>query len=104
MAQYDITIPPAAAPFLLGASLDSRMSCREMAALVIVARNPGASIRHLAAATNMPKPCATRAIDNLEEMKLVSRQRDMDDMRSVQIRVTDAGAEIVRGLGRRKAA
>jgi len=69
------------------------LSARQMAITLGVYMADGPhTVRGLAADLNISKPAVTRALDRLEELGFVRRQKDPDDRRSVLVLRTVRGS------------
>lgn len=75
------------------------LTLRQFAALMTCATGRERTVRGLTAHLEIPKPSVSRAIDKLEELKLVRRLRDPKDRRSVLIELTLSGRAMVGVLG-----
>src|ERR1700733_7748367 len=62
------------------------------------ARSADATVLGLAEGCGLGGSTAVSAIDRLEQMELVQRERDREDRRVVRVRLTDRGREIARKL------
>lgn len=81
----NMVIPVAAQSFMDWARLDADMSCRQVAILLTVRSNHGASTGAVAALLGVPKPVVTRAADKLEDLKLLHRVPHATDRRLVML-------------------
>jgi len=81
----DMLIPDVAQDYVAWARLDADMSCRQVAILLTVRANAGASTGAVAALLGVPKPVVTRAADKLEDMKLLHRAPHATDRRLVML-------------------
>lgn len=68
--------------------------------LVIIEANPDMKQSELARATHLDRSTVVTVIDNLERRGLVERRVALHDRRSNAIRLTDAGAALLRKLKR----
>ncbi len=69
------------------------LSARQTGILLMVYLEAGPhSIKSLSEALSVSKPAVCRAIDTLETLKFVKRQRDKDDKRNVYIQRTVKGS------------
>ena len=71
--------------------------------LVIIEANPDLKQSELARATQLDRSTVVTVIDNLERRGLVERRVALHDRRSNAIRLTDAGATLLRRLKRQVA-
>jgi len=78
-------IPDAAQAYMDWARLDADMSCRQVAILLTVRANHGASTGAVALLLGLPKPVVTRAADKLEDLKLLHRVPHATDRRLVML-------------------
>jgi DNA-binding MarR family transcriptional regulator len=63
-------------------------------ALAFVAGKPhGATMTDVAAACGVSTAAITTAVDVIEKMGLVKRERTIEDRRSIRLRITNAGRE-----------
>ncbi len=79
------------------------VSMREYDVLYTLAKCPGgdaARIGELQEGVLLSQPALSRLIDRLASRGLVERTADPDDGRAVRVRLTDAGAELQRRVGR----
>jgi DNA-binding MarR family transcriptional regulator len=83
----------------LVASEDTDLTSRQSAVLLTCyLRDELQTVRGLSKTLNISKPAITRAIDKLENLKLVERVEDAKDRRSVLLRRTTAGKAYVSRL------
>jgi DNA-binding MarR family transcriptional regulator len=76
---------------------DGDMTVRQKAIFMTIALQPGPhTVRGLAADLNLAKPAVTRAIDALEKIGFVRRQKDQNDLRSVILERTVEGMDWLR--------
>jgi DNA-binding MarR family transcriptional regulator len=73
-------------------------------ALVVLASRGPQRLADLATALTVDRSTATRMCDRLVRKRLVVRRRSTDDRRVVRISLTEAGAELVREVSRRRRA
>jgi DNA-binding MarR family transcriptional regulator len=64
--------------------------------LAAVAATPDIGASALAEQLGMNRPAMSQALKSLEERGWVSRRRDVGDGRSVQLRLTEAGSQLLR--------
>jgi DNA-binding MarR family transcriptional regulator len=75
------------------------LSSRQLAVFLICYLDDNLqTVRGLAATLNVSKPAITRALDRLGELGLARRQIDRADRRSVLVRRTDAGEQLLRSI------
>lgn len=74
-----------------------RLTGPQLATLREAARLPGCSTGSLARAVHLSQPTVTGILNRLERQGLVRRERSVGDRRSVQIHVSQAGAELLGG-------
>jgi DNA-binding MarR family transcriptional regulator len=74
---------------------------RQFATLELVRANPGASQAHLAGALALDRPAMMAVIDRLEQRGLVVRERSVSDRRRQEIRLTEAGGDLLEQATRR---
>ncbi len=74
---------------------------RQFATLELVRANPGASQAHLAEVLALDRPAMMAVVDRLEQRGLVLRERSTRDRRRQEIRLTDAGLDLLEGATRR---
>ena len=76
------------------------LSARQMTLLLTVYLTPHPhTVRGLAKLMNVSKPAITRAVNRLAELKLVRRNTDENDQRSVLIQRTISGSVFLREFG-----
>ena len=76
------------------------LSIRQITILLSVyLEPPPLTVRGLAAKLHVSKPVITRALDSMGKLGLVSRRRDLADMRNVLIQRTVAGSLFLERLG-----
>jgi DNA-binding MarR family transcriptional regulator len=80
----DMLIPYAAQAYLEWSRV-ADMSCRQVAILLTVRANAGASTGAVATLLGLNKPCVTRAADKLEDLKLLHRLPHEGDKRLVML-------------------
>jgi DNA-binding MarR family transcriptional regulator len=78
------------------------LTARQLAVFLKVYLEPATdhTVRELAAVLNVSKPAITRALDRLEELAFMKREKDSQDRRSVIARRTPAGSTYLRTLGK----
>ena len=77
------------------------LSARQLAVFLTCGLGSGdQTVRGLAATLNVSKPAITRALDRLEDLKLVRRAQDLQDRRSVLINNTPKGIAHLRELSK----
>jgi DNA-binding MarR family transcriptional regulator len=81
----DMVIPDAAQAYMDWARLDENMTCRQVAIMLVVRANHGASTGAVAALLGLAKPVVTRAADKLEDLKLLHRAPHALDKRLVML-------------------
>jgi DNA-binding MarR family transcriptional regulator len=81
----DMVIPNAAQAYMDWARLDENMTCRQVAILLVVRANHGASTGSIAKLLGLPAPVVTRAADKLEDLKLLHRAPHAIDKRLVML-------------------
>lgn len=86
-----LTIPPAAQPFLAASKLSETMTCRQVAALLIIAANPGRSTGEIAESIDAPKPSITRGIAKMAALGFVRSEPHTGDRRLIRVSLTAAG-------------
>jgi DNA-binding MarR family transcriptional regulator len=59
---------------------------------------PGFTVGEIAAGLRISYPAATKAVDRLAERELAARHRDAGDARSIRVRLTTRGHELVEKL------
>jgi DNA-binding MarR family transcriptional regulator len=64
--------------------------------LAAIGAMPGIGASALAQQLGMNRPAMSQALKSLEERGWISRRRDLGDGRSVQLRLTDSGAQLLR--------
>ncbi|MEM5516525.1 MarR family transcriptional regulator [Henriciella sp. AS95] len=76
---------------------DGDLTVRQQAIFMTIALQPGPhTVRGLAADLNLAKPAVTRALDALEKLGFVRRQKDENDLRSVFLERTVDGMNWLR--------
>jgi DNA-binding MarR family transcriptional regulator len=73
------------------------------AVLVLIEANPGLKQSDLARAVHLDRSTVVSVVDNLERRRLVERRAAANDRRSNALRLTSAGAALLRRLKRRVA-
>ncbi|ABX32048.1 transcriptional regulator, MarR family [Petrotoga mobilis SJ95] len=63
-----------------------------------ISKNPGISQIHLAKLMNVAPPTVSLILKRLEKMGLILRQSDPNDMRTLQIHLTEKGEEEIKNL------
>ena len=82
----DMVIPDAALAYYINwARLDGNMTCRQVAILLTVRSNHGASTGAIAKLLGLSAPVVTRAADKLEDLKLLHRVPHATDKRLVML-------------------
>lgn len=78
------------------------LTMRQLSVLLRLAEGGTAplSVREIAAPMKISKPAVTRAIDRLEQLKLVERRDSKVDRRLVELRITAAGRGYLAKLDR----
>lgn len=95
----DTTIPLRDTLIATVGSADPDLSMRQLAALMVLATEPGPHfVRDLAARLRVSKPAITRAMDRLGHLDLARRQVNPDDRRSPALSATLSGRAYVRTL------
>jgi len=74
---------------------------RQFATLELVRANPGASQAHLAQMLALDRPAMMAVVDRLELRGLVVRERSASDRRRQEIRLTEAGRDLLEQATRR---
>ncbi|MBV8938689.1 MAG: MarR family transcriptional regulator [Alphaproteobacteria bacterium] len=75
------------------ASLPYDLSNRQLGIFLTIYLEPGAhSVKHLSERLGISKPAVCRALDVLEQLKFVRRQRDKADKRNVLLQRTARGS------------
>ena len=83
----------------LVASQDTDLTSRQSAVLLTCyLRDEMQTVRRLAKVLNISKPAITRALDKLENLKLLERVEDPKDRRSILLRRTPTGKAYVSRL------
>jgi DNA-binding MarR family transcriptional regulator len=80
----DMVIPDSAQAYMEWARL-ADMTCRQVAIMLTVRANAGASTGAVAALLGVPKPVVTRAADKLADLKLLHRVPHETDRRLVML-------------------
>ena len=76
------------------------LSIRQITILLSVYLEPPPhTVRGLAAKLHVSKPVITRALDSMGKLGLISRRRDLADLRNVLIQRTVAGSLFLERLG-----
>jgi DNA-binding MarR family transcriptional regulator len=81
----DMVIPDAAQAYMDWARLDGNMTCCQLAILLMVRANHGASTGSIAKLLGLAAPVVTRAADKLEDLKLLHRVPHATDKRLVML-------------------
>jgi DNA-binding MarR family transcriptional regulator len=76
------------------------LTARQLAVFLKAYLEPNAdpTVRGLAAVLNISKPAITRALDRLEELEFIKREKDPNDRRSVFAKRTPTGSAYLRTL------
>jgi DNA-binding MarR family transcriptional regulator len=80
------------------------VTSRQATLLWLVKRNPGLSLRELAAEEGISPPALSGYVDRLERQGLLERVRSDEDRRRVGLVVTPAGARLLRRVRDRRTA
>ncbi len=64
----------------------------------LAANNAGFTVGEIAAGLRISYPAATKAVDRLTERELAARHRDAGDARSIRVRLSERGYELVERL------
>lgn len=83
--------PAASALMFASNAMGGHSTIRHLALLVVMAKQPGHSTRHYAAALGVTPPVISRAMDALETAQLATTSRDRIDERRVILRPTRKG-------------
>lgn len=78
------------------------VTSRQVTLLWLVRRNPGMSMRELAAEERISAPALSGFVDRLEEAGLLERARDEGDRRRVGLSLTDEGERLLRNIRARR--
>jgi DNA-binding MarR family transcriptional regulator len=78
------------------------ITARQATLLWLIKRNPGLSLAELAAEEDISPPALSGHVDRLEAAGLVERARSETDRRRVGLRLTDAGAQLLRRIRARR--
>jgi DNA-binding MarR family transcriptional regulator len=78
------------------------ITARQATLLWLVKRSPGLSLAELAAEEGISPPAMSGHVDRLERLGLLERVRSTDDRRRVGLRLTEAGARLLRNVRARR--
>jgi DNA-binding MarR family transcriptional regulator len=78
------------------------VTARQATLLWLVKRSPGLSLAELAAEEGISPPALSGHVDRLETAGLLERVRSTEDRRRVGLRLTDAGARLMRRVRARR--
>ena len=78
------------------------VTSRQVTLLWLVRRNPGMSLRELAAEERISAPALSGHVDRLEKAGLLRRTRDGDDRRRVGLALTDEGERLLKRVKARR--
>jgi DNA-binding MarR family transcriptional regulator len=78
------------------------ITARQATLLWLIKRNPGLSLAELAAEEDISPPALSGHVDRLEVAGLVERARSETDRRRVGLRLTAAGAQLLRRIRARR--
>ena len=78
------------------------VTARQVTLLWLIKRNPGLSLRELAAEEGISAPALSGYVDRLERAGLIERVRDPIDRRRVGLTLTEAGARLLRRVRARR--
>jgi DNA-binding MarR family transcriptional regulator len=78
------------------------VTSRQVTLLWLIRRNPGLSLRELAAEERISAPALSGHVDQLERAGLLERVRSADDRRRVGLALTPEGARLLRRLRARR--
>jgi DNA-binding MarR family transcriptional regulator len=110
----EVTVDPLAVanqlrPVLLRLSRELRketeqmgVTSRQVTLLWLIRRNPGLSLRELAAEERISAPALSGHVDRLERAGLLERVRSADDRRRVGLALTPEGARLLRRVRARR--
>ena len=77
---------------------DAPVTLEQARVLRYVTRNPGLRVGEIATRLGMKPPSASAALDRLEAKKLLTREGGREDQRTVYIKPTEAGSELMRDV------
>lgn len=78
------------------------VTSRQVTLLWLIRRNPGLSLRELAAEERISAPALSGHVDRLERAGLLERVRSADDRRRVGLELTPAGAKLLKRVRARR--
>jgi DNA-binding MarR family transcriptional regulator len=78
------------------------ITARQATLLWLIRRRPGLSLAELAAEEGISPPALSGNVDRLERAGLIERVRSSEDRRRVGLRLTDAGAQLMRKVRARR--
>lgn len=78
------------------------ITARQATLLWLIKQKPGLSLAELAAEEDISPPALSGHVDRLETARLVERTRSDLDRRKVGLRLTDAGAQLLRRVRARR--
>jgi len=78
------------------------VTARQATLLWLVKRSPGLSLAELAAEEGISPPALSGHVDRLEKAGLLERVRSTEDRRRVGLRLTEAGARLMRRIRARR--
>jgi DNA-binding MarR family transcriptional regulator len=78
------------------------VTARQVTLLWLIRRNPGLSLRDLAALERISPPALSGHVDRLERAALVERVRSDEDRRRVGLRLTATGERLLRRVRARR--
>jgi DNA-binding MarR family transcriptional regulator len=78
------------------------VTSRQVTLLWLVRKNPGMSLRELAAEERISAPALSGYVDRLEKAGLLARVRDENDRRRVGLALTDEGERLLRRVRARR--
>ena len=78
------------------------VTSRQVTLLWLIRKNPGMSLRELAAEERISAPALSGYVDRLEKANLLARVRDEGDRRRVGLALTDEGERLLRRVRARR--
>lgn len=78
------------------------VTSRQVTLLWLVRRNPGLSMRELAAEERISAPALSGHVDRMEKAGLLERVRDEDDRRRVGLALTEEGERLLKNIRARR--
>jgi DNA-binding MarR family transcriptional regulator len=78
------------------------VTSRQVTLLWLIRKNPGMSLRELAAEERISAPALSGYVDRLERANLLARVRDESDRRRVGLALTDEGERLLRRVRARR--